>query len=457
MKSIISLISFLVLTVNFAWANDLDSYVIVNRFYDLDAKQHYIEVSYFVPSSVVVFEKNDKQLFQGKLKTSVIISNKKEVVNSKVYVLQTPSYNKLEDISADLKDVVRLYVPVNDTLNLSINIQDVNDSTSSYKSDLDIFINNKKDAFLSDIMLINSANKNLIATPFTRNDLLVLPKFLNYYPTEINEIKFYTEFYQSKSLNKYLLRYLITNEEGVFVEGYASHKRIDSREYASIVSGFDISKLPSGNYYLFMELKDSANAIVERKRTFFQRSNKAENTVENVHEQKGELAVITNNFARKYNLANIKHHISALGPIANTFEYASIQGFENSENLEQMQNYFFSFWKGRNPDEPEAEWMAYAKVLQYVENTFTSMSQRGFETDRGIVYLMHGKPFLEKLYNRDGNEFWIWNYERINDQGNVYYVFLNRDNISDDFQLVHSTLKNELYDETWADFIENEM
>lgn len=457
MKLVIILFSFFTLILNITLANELDSYVTVNRFYDLETKQHYVEVSYFVPSSVVYFEKNAKQLYQGKLKTSIVISNKEEIINSKVYILQTEEYNSLENISTNLKDVVRLYVPSNDTLNLAIKIEDVNDFTSSYSSSVALYVKEKENAFLSDVMLITSANKSEMLNPFTRNGLVVMPKFLNYYPTEIKELKFYTEFYQKNSLSKYLVRYLITNEEGVFVEGYASHKRIDSQQYTSIVSGFDISKLPSGNYYLFMELKDSANVIIERKRTFFQRSNKSENSIKNVNEQKGELAVITNNFAKKYNLVNIKHHLSALAPIANTFEYSTIQGFEDSEDVEQMQNYFFSFWKGKNSKEPEAEWMAYAKTLQYVENTFTNLNDRGYETARGIVYLMHGKPFLEKRYRRDGKEFWLWNYERIDNQGNVYFIFLNSSSISDDFKMVHSSLRNELYDKYWADFIKNEL
>jgi GWxTD domain-containing protein len=457
MKSIFILFSFIALMTNISLAKDLDTYITVNRFYDIVAKKHYVEISYFIPSTFVAFEKNSNQLYQGKLKTSIVVANKNEIVNSKIYILQSTEYNSLDRISADLKDVVRLYVPVEDTLSLAISIQDVNDTSASFYSEIDIFVKEKESGFLSDIMLINSADKSKKINPFSRNGLSVMPKFLNYYPTEIKEVKFYTEFYQKETFDKYLVRYLITNEEGVFVDGYASHKRIDSQAYASIVSGFDISELPSGNYYLFMELKDSSNNIIERKRTFFQRSNKAENVVKNVNEQKGELAVITNNFAKKYNLANIKHHINALGPIANTFEIATINSFEYSDNLEQMQNYFFSFWKGRNANSPEAEWMAYAKTLQYVEKTFTNMTERGFETDRGIVYLMNGKPFFDKLYRRNGQEFWVWNYERIDNQGDVYFVFLNKNSITDDFEMVHSSLKNELYDKGWAEFIRDEL
>lgn len=457
MKHILILFSFIALFINTVVAKDLDTYVTINRFYDIEAKKHYVEVSYFVPSSLVAFKKNNNQLYQGKLKTSIVISKNEKIVNSKLYVLQSLEYNSLERVSASMKDVVRLYIPTNDTLNLVIVIEDLNDTTSKFNSEIDIFLKEKGGAFLSDIMLITSADKSKKQNPFTRNGLLVIPKFLNYYPTEITEVKFYTEFYQRETLDKYLVRYLITNEEGIFVDGYASHKRIDSKEYASIISGFEISKLPSGNYYIFMELKDSSNLVIARKRTFFQRSNKSEKVVENVIEQKGELEVITNNFAKKYDLVNIKHHINALAPIANTFEYATIQGFENSDDIEQMQNYFFSFWKGKNLKDPEAAWMAYAQKLQHVENSFTNMNQRGYETDRGIIYLMHDKPDFKKLYRRDGQEFWVWNYERIDQQGNVYFVFLNRNSISDDFQIVHSTLRNEIYSKYWADFIENEL
>lgn len=450
-------IGFLLLvSTNYIYANTLDTYITINRFFQIETKQNYIELSYFIPSNVVEYKLNENNKIQAKLKISLRIIKDDKEISSKVYVLQSQEFNTFNDINSNLKDVIKLLAPANDTVSLKIDIMDINNVNSSFNRTTDIYIPEAKNIFLSDIMLISKANKNELDNPFNRNGLLVMPKFLNYYPTEITDIKFYCEFYQLKQKQNYFVRYLLTNEDGIYVDGYASHKRIEKKSYDAIISGFDISKLPSGNYYLYIELKDENNEIVEIKRTFFQRNNKNKDVVKNKNIQKNELEVITNNFARKYNLANIRHHCLALAPISSTFERATLESFKNSTDTTLMQNYFFSFWKERNPKEPEAEWMAYAKKLQFVEKTFTTISNRGYETARGVIYLTFGKPEDTKLY-RKGEEFWLWNYEKLNGQGNVYFIFVNKDKITDDFVLEHTSLKGQIHSKKWSDFLKNEM
>lgn len=442
--------------VNSISANTLDSYITVNRFFQIETKQHYVEVSYLVPANLVQFSQNHNGKFQAKLKVFLSINKGDKVLSKKEYLLQTSEYNNLSEVKTNLKDVIRLFTPTEDTVNLKIRISDVNNVESYFISDVDIFIPKTNNVLLSDIMLISSAENSKIKSPFNRNNVLVIPKFLNYYPTEIEKIQFYCEFYQLENLENYFVRYLLTDEKGVYIDGYASYKRIEKKSYEVMISGFDISKLPSGNYYLYIELKDDNNNIVEIKRAFFQRNNKNKDVVENIHTKKDELEVITNNFAKKYDLGNIRHHCLALAPISNSFEKATLESFKNSEDIELMQNYFFSFWKERNPSEPEAEWMAYAEKLQFVEKKFTTLSNRGYETSRGIVYLMYGPPDDSRLY-RKNVEFWLWNYEKLKGQGNVYFIFVNRDKITDDYVLEHTTLRGELNNKKWAEFIKNDL
>ena len=459
MKLLLIKLSLVFLIFNTVSANTLDTYLTLNRFYQNESKQHYIEVSFLVPAGMVNFAQNPNSKYQAKLRVKMLVSNSTKIVSSKEYILQTNEYPNINSFFPDLKDVVRLFVPEKDTLIFSCSLVDVNDTSLKFETKIDVYIPETKDAFLSDIMLVNNVNENNSTSVFSRNNMELIPKFLNYYPTEISRINFYNEFYQPNKKEDYFVRYLLTDEEGIYIDGYASYKRIEAKPYEVIISGFNIEKLPSGNYYMYIELKDSKNNIVELKRRFFQRNNKNKDiVVENIHTQKNELEVITHNFARKYNLANIKHHIQALKPIAGYFEKSTIESFEKSEDLVQMQNYFFSFWKAKNKTNPEAEWMAYAEKLKYVEDTYTTMNERGFQTPMGIVYLIYGEPFYKRLHRKKGQkEFWVWNYEELKGQGNVYFIFQNFDNITDDFRLVHTSLKGELFDKKWAEFIKNEL
>lgn len=438
------------------FSSDLDVFITINRFYQIETKESYVEISYLVPFNAVQYAEVENNLLQAKLKSSFEISNKNEIVNAKKYILQTPKYSSVNNINENLTDLIRIKVNENDTLKLEIFIQDITDS-SYFSQTVDLYSPSFEEASLSDIMLISSNEKAIEESVFSKNGMTIIPKFMNYYPTEISEIKFYTEFYKHNKSGNYVASYLLTDEEGLYIDGYAAHKKIVNKNYEAIIGGFDISKLPSGNYYLFMELKDAENKILQRKRTFFQRSNRNKFTVENVNNQRNELEVITNNFAKKYDLKNIDHHLQALSPIATNFEKATIESFNKSEDLTQMQNYFFSFWKQRNAKDPEAAWKAYAVKLQFVEKEYTSMNQRGYETSRGRLYLRHGEPFRMQFYRRKSmGEFWIWNYELLDGQSNVNFVFLNSSNITDDFVLVHTNLRNAVYDKEWAEYLKNE-
>lgn len=446
-----------VFTSGVVQAQNLDVFLTVNRFYQPEVKEYYLEMSYLVPAAAVMYPVNSSGKYQAQLKVSFQIENGNSFSNYKTYLLQSPEYESLLDINKNLTDLIRLSVPENDTLDLVVLVEDVNDS-SSFKKEIEIFVPETKTAFLSDIMLINNVENTENNNAFSRNGMMVVPKFLNYYPTEIEEIKFYSEFYQIDSKENYLVSYLLTNEAGVYVDGYAAQKRIVDKNYDAIISGFNISKLPSGNYYLFIELKNSKNEIIERKRTFFQRNNKNKLVVENIHEKKNELSVITNNFARKYDLRNIKHHLAALDPIADIFEAASIEGLKNSDDLEQLQNYFYSFWVQKDEKDPESAWKAYAEKLKFVENSYTNMTYRGYETARGRVYLRYGEPYRQNLKrDSDEGEFWLWNYENINGQANVYFIFVNQDGLTDDFILVHTGLRGGIYDKDWAEYLKDEL
>ena len=123
-----------------------------------------------------------------------------------------------------------------------------------------------------------------------------------------------------------------------------------------------------------------------------------------------------------------------------------------------LQKYFFSFWKERNQKEPELAWKAYAEKLKFVEENFTNMNERGYETDRGIVYLKYGEPFRQTLNRKKTQgEFWVWNYEKIGDEANVYFIFLNQNNLTDDYALVHTSLRGNIFDKNWAEYLKDEL
>ena len=90
-----------------------------------------------------------------------------------------------------------------------------------------------------------------------------------------------------------------------------------------------------------------------------------------------------------------------------------------------------------------------------VNKNFGTLIQRGYETDRGRVYLRYGAPnSINQRYNEpSAYPYEIWQYWQIRSQTNVRFVFYNKDEVSNDFALLHSDLRGEINNRQWEMFL----
>ncbi|MCB0537070.1 MAG: GWxTD domain-containing protein [Bacteroidetes bacterium] len=436
------------------FADNLDVFTTVKRYYDVKQEKQYIELAYLIPGNVVAYKTvaNNKD-YQAKVLVAIqLINQTNEEVFKHVYVVNSPQYKENTQTLVNLSDVVNIPF-VQDSLELSMQFLDLNDSTNYFTDNIEINKLIENTAFLSDISLLSDVKDATENSVFVKNEKELTPKFINYYPTEVSTIQFYAEAYHSPSTS-YFVRYYITNENNKVIEKYANFKKLSSSENDAILSGFDITTLPSGNYYIYAELRNDKNEVADRKRMFFQRYNKLKEDLD-VVENRG-LGVIENNFAKKYDLRNITHHLNALKPIADKFEEAAINGAIDSKDLALMQNYFYSFWSKRDSKNPEDRWMEYANLVKFADDEFGNTMIEGNETSRGITYLKYGKP-TERLERntRDFGRIEVWTYEFLEGQGNVKFMFVENPLAQNEFPLVHSTLKNQMFDKEWDRIIKN--
>ena len=77
------------------------------------------------------------------------------------------------------------------------------------------------------------------------------------------------------------------------------------------------------------------------------------------------------------------------------------------------------------------------------------MGKEGWKTDRGRVYLIYGGPDeIERFPNEiETRPYEIWHYESV--EGGVIFVFADITGFGS-YQLVHSTKRGELRDDSWV-------
>ena len=119
-------------------------------------------------------------------------------------------------------------------------------------------------------------------------------------------------------------------------------------------------------------------------------------------------------------------------------QYASLSG------VDAKRKFLSDFWRRRSPEMREE----YLKRVAYANANYAAMGREGYRTDRGRVYIMYGPPDDNERHpnESDMRPYEIWSYHNI--QGGVIFVFVQRSSTSE-YELVHSTHRNELHDENW--------
>lgn len=445
------LIIFAVLTVR---TQNLRAYLSFCTFYS-PTDGPYIETYISFDGKYVSWIKNDNGKYIANLDVLILFKKDSLIENFKKYNFSSPIVDDTSDVNFNFIDQQR-FLLANGKYEFEINIKDKNSNQSDelqYSTLIDI---NYSDSIvsISGIQLADSYSKSNENSILSKSGYDIIPYIAAYYPKDINKIKFYSEIYNTSEIYgndyKYLINmYIKSFASGLKVDNFSMFRRSNSSKVNVLLSEMDISNLPSGNYYLVVEARDQNNDIMAVNEVFFQRNNPAVTfelpDIEQIN--------ITNTFVDKYNnIDSLREYIMCLSPISSeTEKQFSLNGLKNNDII-WMKQYFLNFWQTRNPFEPQVEWMNYNNMVIAVDNAFGTRIRKGWETDRGRVYLQYGPPNSrqEVAYEPNAYPYEIWHYYALNQrQRNKRFVFYLPDLVTGDYELLHSDAVGEVSFPMW--------
>ena len=116
-----------------------------------------------------------------------------------------------------------------------------------------------------------------------------------------------------------------------------------------------------------------------------------------------------------------------------------------------MQQYFLNFWKTRNQNNPEGEWKQYKSAVMTADKEFGYGGIKGYETDRGRVYLKYGAPNARQKvpYEPNTYPYSVWQYYKINGLSNQKFIFYSPSMEMLGYKLLHSNVPGEYRNENW--------
>ncbi len=429
----------------------------------------YMESYMSISGKSLRYVKQPNGKFQAELEVLYTFERNDSIKSFQKIILKSPIIDDTTSATiVDFMSAERFFVP-SGTHNFVISIRDVNSNSEPVTSSELITINYPVDKVtVSGIQMISSFEKSEIKDNFNKHGYRIHPYFSDFYPDYNNQITFYYETYNTKLIDSdnqtFISKYYIENATTKKpVGGFIKQKKAKCSEVDVNFGMFNISGLPSGNYYLVVEALDTSGKLLAFNSIFFQRSNPKLQT-NNSYTQ----VDISNTFASKItDFDTLRMYLDYLYPIMEgdyTVGLNSIM-LDQKQNIDSiinsplykkqktliMQQFFYDFWASKNSITPEEEWIKYLGLVNDVNRRYKSINIKGYQSDRGRVMLQYGPPnsISTESMGAYSYPYEIWHYYLIKGQGNRKFVFYNVDRVTNSYQLLHSDVTGEFYESEW--------
>lgn len=389
------------------------------------------------------------------------ISKAGNTVFEDVYKLNGPMTEKGQT-SIDFIDMQR--IPLKGGKHeLKMTIEDINNPDGRVaKIVQEINIENKAlKVFISDFQLVDSYTKTIERNVLSKVGYDLVPYTSNFYPQERTEISFYAEMYNTHrkfgSDGEFLINMFIENaDDGKIVKDLRKFTKHTGNLVVPVLHTFPLNNVGSGNYNIVLEVRDRKNEVLDRQIIRFQRSNPIGQ--EYVDEPRSDgLQNYDHTFVGKYNRPEeLKEYLRCLHPISTEEEITDVNRRMNFNDPAMMKRFMYNFWILRNSVDPENAWLTYWKEVEKVNAAYSTNIYKGYDTDRGRVYLQYGPPntITPNYFEPNTYPYEIWHYYSLRDhisadQSNRKFVFAQTEQGSAEFDLIHSDAKNEINNRRW--------
>lgn len=429
----------------------------------------YVETYLSVSGPSVYYVRNEKGNFQATVEILMIFRQDDKIATFRKYELKSPEVADTSSVTFNFLDIQRIPLPVG-RYTFEIKITDLNNAGKSFRGEIPLEIYFDPDTVVvSGIQLVESYAKSERETALSKHGYDLVPRVSTFFPQETNRLIAYYEIYNTDKVlgsgQKFLsLIYISNHESGYRLPQFSKAKRMDAQPVIVQFNEFDITRLPSGNYDLTVEIRDRENKLLALNTLFFQRSNPGyvpDFLSFDTLETKSSFA------SRIKNADSLRQVIKSFRPIAADYEKIFIDQGLKTAPVEVMQAYIYSFWKNRSESDPEAAFNRYMEQVRKVQLLFGTRYLKGYDTDRGRVYLQYGPPdainenpydagAISTLSDNEINRgvggsvpYQIWQYYQIKNQRNRFFVFYNPHLVPGGYVLLHSDVQGELYNPMW--------
>lgn len=430
-----------------------EAHIQFTSFYTTD-QGPYMETAFVVIGSSLTHLPNENGKLQSKILVTEIFKQDDEILDFKKYELFGPEVT--DSLWLDFMNQERFAMP-SGFYQYEIAIVDLYSPDSAqytYNTVAHMLDEPGEEITSSTLELIESSPVPTVEqTKYSKSGYEIKPLVYDYFPPAANELSFYLEIYNSDVAlgadNEYLATYHIENySNGEIVGQYRQFDKLSTAPVNVLIKGFNITELETGTYILVLEVRDKENELLMTKQhRFFRFNADPESIIADINEQD-----IFGTFAEKItDWDTLAEHLYSMHPIAEGLERNIIDNQIPTFDVETMQQFLYTFWSARDAEDPEAAFLTYTEQVALVNEAYGTKVRKGYETDRGRVYLQYGTPDSQVLRPSEPSSYpyEIWHYHRAGEYTNRRFVFYNPDLVTNDYTLLHSDMYGEIKNNNW--------
>ncbi len=408
----------------------------------------YIETYVSVSGNTLNYVKTEGNLLQATVDITLIFKNIDGIKEFRKYKA-TQIYNKKEDeVIPDVTDMQRIFIPQG-VYNFTLIISDMNNDKLNndfvYADILTVdFPTNTLS--ISDVQLISSYVKSEAAHLFLKDDYKLIPYYSNTYNADNDYLRFYLELYNASkdlgALNSFWLE--------AYLQDIKTHKplhnfRVKTTQKAlnknKWLSNINIHNLPTGNYFLTINVRDKNNKILVTKQKLIVRNNVGAKALSN----KGLTAnvQIKNTFVETMDADSLSSFIKSLYYICDANEKDYLAHL-SEKTLTENKQFFYKFWFNRYTYDYKNQWLKYKDLVNNAVLLFSNEDKAPLKTDRARIYLQYGQPGeITHPQTKDATAVYeVWKYYKIADLTNRKFLF-RKDAETNTYKLIKTDMPGE--------------
>lgn len=405
----------------------------------------------------------EEDAFQGEIELTIIFKKDGQIITYDKKSLKSPIMSQGNIV--DFIDVQRFAIP-SGKYEVEIEIKDLNATAESESTMATVNIevpSVPEGIFFSDIELVSAYKKTTEPGLLSKSGYDLLPMVSDsILKPEMKEVVLYTEIYgtdqEFEENEMFLLTAFIADADSAKpVETTRKYLRRESSSVIPILTTLSLADLNEGSYIIVLEARTRENELFAKVEHEIKRDKKEAVDVLSLMESEDIDATWVSKFETK---ASIFDYVHSLRPIATGQEKGmlsnSFRDFEKSE-LKYLRSFMYAFWESRTPGDGEYSWLVYKEKVDFVNEEFGTINKKGFESDRGRVYLQYGPPndLTDRANEPSSYPYQIWRYYKTGQFNNVRFVFYDPTLMAVDYELLHTEgIRGEINNPQWRMLLE---